>query len=340
MRISIIGCGGIAHAHAKDLLALRERGYDIEIPFLVDVNKEKALKLKEKLRLEETKIVEDYKRILNKTDAVIVCTPHTLHYEHIINSLKKDVSVLVEKPMVCRLEQAYEVIEEAERRDLVLEIGFQRHFIPCFIATRDYIREGRLGDIRVISMILGQRWYRNFKGTWRHTLSLGGGGELIDSGSHFLDVAFWTTGLKPVKVYALVNKYDTEVDINTGLVAELSNGAILNFTVAGDDPSWYELEIFWGDEGRLILEPPKVKMLKREGEEECTLDTSKYCSSRPVFNFVDVLLGKDVNKSPPIYGLYVIATAEAAYKSCELNRPVSIKELCKEKGLDYYKYFP
>jgi len=338
VRISVIGCGNVAHAHVKDLLTLRARGYEIEIPFLVDVNREKALKLKEKWNLEEAEVVEDYRLILDRTDAVIICTPHTLHYEQILNSLKRDVSVFVEKPMVCRLEHAYTVVEEAEKRGLVLEIGFQRHFIPCFMAARDFIRGGGIGNIRIISMILGQKWYRNFRGTWRHTLALGGGGELLDSGSHFLDVALWTTGLKPVRVFALIDRYDTEVDINTGLVAELSNGTILNFTVAGDDPSWYELEIFWGDEGRLTLKPPEVMVLKRDCE-KYELDTSKYSSSRPVFNFVDVLLGKDVNRCPPIYGLYVIAIVEAAYRSYELNRPVNIKEICEEKGLDYYKFF-
>ncbi len=339
MRVCIVGCGGIANLHARDVVRLRKEGYDIEVPYLIDIRKENAMKIKSKWGFETSQILSDYKEIIGKVDAAIICTPHTVHYQQVLDFIRGGVHVLVEKPMVCKLEHAVTLIEEAKRNKVVLEVAYQRHFQPTFIAAKNFISKGGLGDIKVISLILGQDWYLPTRGTWRQTLKLGGGGELLDSGSHLIDVAFWTTSLKPLEVYATIDKYDTEVDINTGLTARLNNGAIMNFTVAGDDPGWMEIEIFWGNKGRLTIVPPRVTFVSKERRGEQQLDTVSMRPSRPLFNFVDTILGKDENRSPPIGALYVIALTEAAYESVKLRRPVTIEELCERKNIDYKKFF-
>ncbi len=339
MRMAIIGCGGIANVHARDLVNLINKGEDVEVSFLVDVREDNALRLKKKWGFDKAEVVRDYRSIIGKVDAAIICTPHTLHYPQALDLIKNNVHVLLEKPMVCKLEHAVDLIEAAEESKVVLEVAYQRHFIPCFIAAREFVRKGGLGRVRLISLLLAQNWYEFCKGTWRLTQKLGGGGELMDSGSHIIDIALWVTGLKPFEVYAAFDKYDSEVDINTGLVAKMDNGAILNFTVAGDDPSgWMEIELFWGDRGRLSIMPPKVLFIGRD-RREAQLDTLNITPSRPVYNFIDVILGRDYNRSPGIGALYVVALSEAAYEAANRGRPISIKELCEIKGVDYSKFF-
>lgn len=337
MKIAIIGCGGISRAHSKDIKKLIDAGEDLEVKYLVDIVKEKALKLKAEFGFDSAEVREDYKEVIPYVDAAVICTPHTLHFRQALDFVSAGKHVLVEKPMTHRVKEAYQLVKEAEKQGVVLEIAYQRHFIPKYIVARDFVLSGGLGDVKFISLTLAQGWYKIAKGTWRGTRSLGGGGELIDSGSHISDIAFWTTGLKPVEVFAYIDCYDIEVDVNTCLSAKLTKGALLSFTVAGDDPSWLETEIFWGDRGRLVIFDKGVVFTSRD-RKTITLDTSNVKGSRPIFNFIDAINGKDKNKSPAIYGLYVAALSEAAYKSIERMRPISVKELCKEQGIDY-SYF-
>jgi len=79
---------------------------------------------------------EDYETLLDEhaaeIDAVNVVTPHTLHYEHASACLERDLHVFLEKPLTTDFDDAVSLVEESNRRDLVLQVGYQRHFDPVF----------------------------------------------------------------------------------------------------------------------------------------------------------------------------------------------------------------
>ena len=132
--------------------------------------------------------------------------------------------------------------------------------------------------------------------------------------------------------------YDTEVDINSSVSGRLSNNALLSYLVVGSSPGFGEREVFYGTKGKLEIYGEKLVFYDFENKEH-VLDYSTLKSSRPLFNFVDAINGRDENKSPPINGLYVAAFYEVAYKSYLERRPVTIEELFEEKGINYKKYF-
>ena len=332
MKVAIVGCGGMGSAHAKDLLQLKSQGIDVSIKYLIDVDANRAEALRSKLNIKEAEVLTDYRKALGKVDAAIIATPHAEHYKQIVDFVESGAHVLVEKPMVCSLRQALDVYEAWRRSGLVVEVAYQRHFEKPWLAARDLVQSGELGGIEMVSMILGQS-YTGVKGTWRAVRSISCGGELIDSGSHFMDVALWITGLRAEEAFAYQDYRGFEIDINTALVARLSNGALLLFTVAGDDPGWLEVEIFWGEKGRLIVQPPAV-LIERRGKGGEAVKLDPYPSSRPAFNFVKAILKLEDNSSPPTCGLRVQELADAAYRSVELGRPVKVSELYEEIGAE------
>lgn len=331
MKVAVIGCGGMGEAHLRDLLNFREKNPDVEIKYLVDVSKGRLAQLKAKYGLSEAVLLTDYREVLGKVDAAIVATPHAEHYQQVMELIASGVHVLVEKPMVCNLRQALDVYEAWRKSGLVVEIGYQRHFERPFMAAKDIVSKGGLGKLQMISMILGQDYLRRVKGTWRTVKKVSCGGELIDSGSHFMDVALWVSGLAAEEAFAYVDTRGTEVDINAALVAKLEGGVLLLFTVAGDDPGWLEVEMFWGEEGRLIVQPPAVLMQRRGGEGEA-VKLDGYTPSRPVYNFLRAIEGEEENRVPPTCGLRVQELSDAAYRSVELGRPVKVAELYEELG--------
>lgn len=314
----------------RDLIQLRAQGFDVEVHSLVDVDLSKAERLRSKYGLKETSTATDYRQVLGKVDAAIIATPHVEHFNQIMDFIASGAHVLVEKPMVCNLRQALEVYEAWRKSGLVVEVAFQRHFEKPWVAARNLVSRGVIGGVEMVSMILGQS-YTGVKGTWRAVRKISCGGELIDSGSHFIDAALWITGLRAEEAFAYMDYRGFEIDINAALTAKLEGGTLLLFTVAGDDPGWLEVEIFWGEQGRLIVQPPVVLLQKRGGEGEA-VNIETYPASRPVFNFVKSIEGLEENGCPPIFGLRVQELADAAYRSTELGRPVKVLELYEELG--------
>jgi predicted dehydrogenase len=95
----------------------------------------------------------DLERVLSdpRTDAVIVATPISTHYEIARRCLEAGKHVLVEKPLAGSAEEADELIELADRRGLAIMCGHTFLFSPPVIAIREMIQRGDLGEIYFIS---------------------------------------------------------------------------------------------------------------------------------------------------------------------------------------------
>jgi len=86
-----------------------------------------------------------------RTDAVIIATPVSTHYELARRSLEAGKHVLVEKPLAGTAEEADRLIELADDRGLAIMCGHTFLFSPPVIAIREMIERGDLGEIYFIS---------------------------------------------------------------------------------------------------------------------------------------------------------------------------------------------
>ena len=102
----------------------------------------------------------DYRQMLAdvELDAVQISTPHTTHFEQIMACLDKGLHVLTEKPMVCTVEHAHQVIAKAKEADRILMISYQRHLQPTYRFVRDKVLSGEMGDIQCIYTRQDQSW--------------------------------------------------------------------------------------------------------------------------------------------------------------------------------------
>jgi len=203
IRMGFIGCGGNATGHIGRALEMPE----VRVAALCDVNSASIARVKERYpALGEAPVFADYQKMLAQVelDAVEISTPHTLHFEQIMASLDRGLHVLTEKPMVCTSAHARAAIEKSRAAGKILMVAYQRHLAPQFRYVRNQIMAGELGKIQFISALQDQNWYLGTLGTWRQQLSLSGGGQLNDSGSHLLDILLWMTGLEVEEVQALM----------------------------------------------------------------------------------------------------------------------------------------
>ena len=157
---------------------------EVEVVGLADVSEESFGRLFERLaEAEGIPRFTDYKEMLDSVemDAVEISTPHTLHFEQIMEGLDRGLHVLTEKPMVCTVDHARQVIVRSEEVDRILMVSYQRHFAPQFRFIRNQILGGEVGEVQFISALQDQNWYRSQQGKWRQAHALSGGGQLNDS---------------------------------------------------------------------------------------------------------------------------------------------------------------
>jgi predicted dehydrogenase len=82
-----------------------------------------------------------------KVDVVMIATPVSTHFDVAMAALKAGKHVLVEKPMAESAAKAALLVQEAERRNLVLMVDHTFVFTGAVQKIRSLIDEGEIGDV-------------------------------------------------------------------------------------------------------------------------------------------------------------------------------------------------
>ena len=331
VKIGFVGCGSMSRAHVIRLSHLEEG--EAEIRGLCDVNPENAKKLIKTINkfrnispepLTERNIYSDYSKMLGELDleALIVCTPHVFHYEHVMAGLKRGLHVLVEKPMAISISQAEEMRDAAEERGLILAVGYQRHFQPEYFYAREVIMSGRLGEPHFVLAWLTQDLRRAVgRRGWYLKPSLSGGGQVICSGTHLNDIVLWVTGTEPRRVKAIMDLEGAEVEMYASLSVELSNGAIASISLLGDSPeiALREEMRVWCSKGAVLVKDGNIYIQEKGGDLVMMPHENlpRPPSPSPDVNFVRAILGKEECLVPAQCGVNATKLERMAYRDAE-----------------------
>lgn len=104
---------------------------------------------KAQARYPTLKVTTDYRDLLKdpKIDAIVIATPVSTHFDLALAALQAGKHVLVEKPMTTSSEQAIRLIEEAQRRNLVLMVDHTFVYTGAVRKMHDLIATKVVGDI-------------------------------------------------------------------------------------------------------------------------------------------------------------------------------------------------
>lgn len=94
-------------------------------------------------------VTSDYRDLLAnpKVDAIAISTPVSTHFELAMQALKAGKHILVEKPLASTSAQVLALIEEAERRKLVLMVDHTFVYTGAVRKIADTINSGAMGDL-------------------------------------------------------------------------------------------------------------------------------------------------------------------------------------------------
>ncbi len=325
LRFGVIGAGGITHGHAQRLAQSGEA----EVVAVAEPSAGSVENFRRATGLNPA-VYPDHRVMLGaeKLDCVLIGSPHTLHFEQARDCLEAGANVLCEKPMVCNTRDARALQDVVARTGRVFMISYQRHTESRYLWLKEQIDSGALGRITYIAAMSCQEWLWGTRGSWRQDPSLSGGGQLNDTGSHFVDVLIWLGG--PVEeVIALQDFRGTAVDINSTISFRYASGALGSFTVIGDTHAWWEDWTVSGEKGTVFYRNGRLlKAVMGQGVREVP-DTELPASPGSVDRaFLDAVQGKRDVLVPATIGLGVIQLTEAAWRSAaDHGRPVRVTEL-------------
>ena len=189
VRIALVGCGAIAHAHARAIAVVSRAR--CTVLFDVDTARAEALR---KTYFPKANVVDDLEHVGAQADAAIVAVPNAFHAPVTLALLRGGVHVLCEKPLATTEAAAQEMLDLAAAQQRVLACGLTRRFAGSTALVAETL--GRL--------IVGRpRRFEIRESVWNWPLNrttfdktFAGGGVLIDMGPHVLDLL--TTWLGPV----------------------------------------------------------------------------------------------------------------------------------------------
>jgi len=320
IRVGIIGTGGIVrNRHLPDLHKHSSR---VTIAAIAEPSQDAVdLFLDNEFADDEALgVYKDHQAMLDAggLDAVIISSPHTLHFQQIMDCLDAGLHILCEKPMVCSAEEAEQVAARARETGREIVVAYQRRFDANYRYLRRFVRSEEFGAVQFTSAFQSQGWLISQKGKWRQDPKLSGGGQLNDSGSHLLDFLLWTLPEDIVEVTACIDNRGTEVDVDSVIQFRTAGGGLGAISILGSAPIQGMVEdiTFSGDKQSIYIRPGQVQASMACGESLQDVDDfGDIEGTSPVAHFLDVLQGKAANESPPEDFVKVIRFTEGCWQS-------------------------
>jgi len=221
VKVGIIGLGNICDFHIPALQALVHRA---EISVVCCRTEERG---NQKAKELGAIYVADYKDTFDKADALIVATPHHLHFPMVRDALTAGVKhILVEKPAALTVVECDELIDLAEENGASVTVGYVLRHAPAIQKMKQLLDEGRYGPA-IAALCRTEHGFDpeefvEFLPSARKIETIGGG-VLFSHGCHYVDLLIWllgdVTGAQCVRNHTLLKE-----------VMEGEDSAIANFT--------------------------------------------------------------------------------------------------------------
>ena len=245
LNVAVVGMGNIGNRHA----GIYQAHPQCEIVAVCDAVVEKASEAAQRYVCSAFTSVEGMLASGLQIDVASVCTAGEEnggdHYEPTMALLDAGIAVLGEKPISNRIPEAEKMVALAKRKGLRYGINLNHRFTPAALRAREWVDQGRLGEINIINMTM---WINNpnESSAWFHMRALH---------PHSIDVMRYFGG-DVAKVQAFFKKgQGRTIWSNVQVNLLFQNGIIGHLTGSYDAGGSYGLETLEvvGSKARIVL---------------------------------------------------------------------------------------
>ncbi|MHC4562488.1 MAG: Gfo/Idh/MocA family protein [Planctomycetota bacterium] len=226
IRLGLIGCGGMGNYHAQPLKDVS----GLELTICCDIIPEKAQDFAQRF---ETDCCTDYREVLDKVDAVWVCTEPFNRVNIVTDAAAAGKQIFSEKPLALNLDDADRMIAAVREAGVMYMLGYCLRYWQPYKIMHDTFATGELGDLvtcwtrRYMPADVRDMWYG------KQELS---GGVALDFGSHDMDWLTWIGG----KVESVFGR---TLRVREGAESDEHSQCTLTFAAGGvghSDVSWLD----------------------------------------------------------------------------------------------------
>jgi predicted dehydrogenase len=174
IRVGVIGYGVQGHFDLDT--ALKVPG--VELAGICDLYTGRLENAKEKFG-NELYTTRNYKDLLDRKDidAVIIATTDCWHARIALDALAKGKHVYLEKPMVYKIDEGYDVIKASQKSGKVLQVGSQRVSSIGYAKAKELLAAGEIGKLNMINAVYDRQ---SSIGAWQYTIPKDANATTID----------------------------------------------------------------------------------------------------------------------------------------------------------------
>lgn len=210
IKVGVVGVGYLGQHHARIYSEMQAA----DLVGVVDIDPDRANAIAAQTGC---RAYTDFRELLGQIQAVSIVVPTTLHHEMALEFLRAGVDVLLEKPMTVNLKEADELVEVAEKRGRLLQIGHLERFNGVVRALHGKIEKPRFIESHRLGPFVE-------RGTDVHVV--------LDLMIHDIDIILSLVH-SPVELIRAVGVpvISPQIDIANARI-EFSNGCVANVTAS------------------------------------------------------------------------------------------------------------
>ena len=268
IRVGVIGLGRMGQVYAYHAALHLQHASLVAV---ADPNEQLARQFAEQVSGVTT--YPDHQALLEHPDldAVIIATPTSIHAEVVLAAAQAGKHIFCEKPMALSLADTDAMIAAVDKAGVFFQVGFMRRFDDGYVAAKQKIDEGVIGQPVSIRSI-GRDPFRTSLEFANPAIS---GGIIADMGIHDFDALRWLMADEVERVYsevaALVYPELTTVgDVDSAMIVlRFERGGLGNVEVSRTAIYGYDVQCeIVGSKGTLqigYLQHTPVLTLTRAG---------------------------------------------------------------------------
>ena len=338
MPVGIVGAGWMAQEHRRVLGSLD----GVSLAAVCDVERERAEDL---ARGTGARVYADWRDLLDREDlaALLVAVPPLAHREPTVQALTRGLPVYLEKPIARTLDDAAAIVEAAERTGTVCAVGYQWHALDVIDDLRELLEGEQIGLLvgTSIGPTQSRPWFLDRRA---------GGGNLLERGSHHLDLAR-AVGGDVVSVQAAAGRVrlarsagpggpppgsprtadpgNGDIDDAVTILLEMASGALATVVVAWTrpgQPGSYALDVVASDSTLRLNLDPDFTLTGMSHDRPVTRRAASQPLERSWSRFLQAVTARDPAAvvCPPPDAAATLAVAVAAERALETARAVPV----------------
>lgn len=275
LRYGIIGCGSMGREHIENIKALG----GAQVTAIADPHPDsRAAALA--LLPPGVQAFDHHQPLLDSglCDAVVIATPNFTHIEMMRAALQTDLHILIEKPLVTRIEDGVDMIERAAGRRGMVWVAQEYRYMPPVAEMIRMAHEGAVGKLHQVAIREHREPFYPKVGDWNR-FTANTGGTLVEKCCHYFNLMDLILREKPARVFAsggqrvnhLTEEYGgrrPDILDSAYVIIEYPSGAraMLDLCMFAENSIDNEHLVVVGDEGKLESLLPSLTL--RHGRRE------------------------------------------------------------------------